>query len=585
MPHADVGRAWLDRAYQYADDVKAGVIPACKYVKLAVDRWFCDIETGPSRGLHFSEYHAARYFRFVGRYCRHYQGEWAGTPIEFEPWQCFVDANLFGWIRADGTRRFRMAYEEVARKNGKSTRLAAAGCYYLIGDNEGAPQVYSAATKKEQAREIFDCAKAMIEQSPMLAKISDSQEHKIIHKRGKFLPLSKESKSMDGFNVHAGLVDELHAHPNSGIWDVLRSAMGSRKQPVLRAITTAGFDHNSYCYDRRNYTIKVLERSIEDDTFFGIIYTLDDPEKFQDEAEWIKANPNLGISVDLEDLRAQVKEAKHLPTSKVEVLTKRMNVWVYGEHAWMPMQAWHNCRADFDSIAPWVEQEESDLDGLTCYGGLDLASVEDMCSFGLCFPFPDGRRRVIQRAYLPKAALERRLKKGDKTLEAYRDSGHLVVTPGAVVDYNWIKRDILAACGRFDVQGVAFDRWNSSQLVTDLIDVGVEMVKFGQGFASMSAPSKELLRLVLAGQPDDDDESETTGEQGEQRTPLLEHNDPLLTWAISNVVVDTNPAGDIKPDKSKVSEKIDPAVSIIMAIALAMGVDEDDSGEPGIIVL
>jgi len=559
MAEVDVGRVWLDRAYGYADDVKMGIIPACKYVRLAVDRWFDDLENAPSRGFYFSEYHAARYFRFVGRYCRHYQGELEGSLIELEPWQCFSDANLYGWVREDGTRRFRMAYEEVARKNGKSTRLAGAGCFYLIGDNEGGAQVYSAATKRDQAREIFDCAKAMIEQSPELRRICDPQQHKIVYKRSKFVPLSKDSSRMDGFNVHAGLVDELHAHPDSGIWDVLRSAMGARKQPILRAITTAGFNQNGYCYDRRNYTIQVLERAHEDDTFFGIIYTLDDPDKWDQESEWIKANPNLGVSVDLDDLRSQCAEAKVLPTSKVEFLTKRMNVWVYGEEAWMPMERWHECRRDIDVLSLWDESEETELDGEECFGGLDLSAVEDMCSFSLCFPMGDGRRRVIQRAYLPQAALERRLKKGNKALEKYRDSGHLVVVPGAVIDYSWIKRDILQVCERFEVRGIAYDRWNSSQLVTDLMEEGVEMIKFGQGFASMSAPMKELLRLVLTGQ--------------------IEHNDPLLTWAVSNVVAETNPAGDIKPDKSKVSEKIDPAVASIMAIALAMGVDDDDGSD------
>lgn len=551
----DVGRTWLDRAYQYADDVKSGAIPACKYVKLAVDRWFYDMETGPQRGLTFSEYHAARYFRFVGRYCRHYQGEHKGKLLDFEPWQCFADANLFGWIREDGTRRFRMSYEEVARKNGKTTRLAAAGCYYLIGDNEGGAQVYSAATKRDQAREIFDSAKAMIEQSPELYRLCTPQEHKIIYQRSKFLPLSKDSGRMDGFNVHAALVDELHAHPNSGIWDVLRSAMGARKQPVIRAITTAGFNQSSYCYDRRNYTIRVLEGSHTDDTFFGVIYTLDNEEDWENENEWIKANPNLGVSVNLDDMRAQCEEAKVIPSAKVEFLTKRANLWVYGEHAWMPMDTWHHCRVhDYDSVAPWGEP--SDLDGKDCYGGLDLASVEDMIALNFVFPGENGERRTLSRAYLPQAALERRLKKGDKTLEGFRDSGHLVVLPGASADYNWIKKDILLACDRFNVKGIAFDRWNSSQLVTDLMEEGVEMVKFGQGFASMSAPMKELLRLVLNG--------------------LLEHNDPLLTWTVSNVVADTDPADNIKPDKGKSSEKIDPAVALIMAIALAMGFEEDD---------
>lgn len=556
MSRVDVGRLWLDRAYQYANDVRSGKIVACNFVKLAVARWFDDLEHGPSRELFFSEYHAAKYFRFVGRYCRHHKGSLKGQLIELEAWQCFVDANLFGWIRKDGTRRFRSAHEEVGRKNGKSTRIAAAGLFYLIGDGEGGAEVYSAATKKEQAREIFDCSREMVRKSPELFGICDAQEHKILYDGGKFLPLSRDSKSMDGFNVSAALVDELHAHPNSAIWDVLRSAMGARKQPVIRAITTAGFDMNSFCYQRRGYAIQVLQRVIEDDSLFAIIFTLDDPEEWDKAENWVKANPNLGVSVDLKDLQLQYDEAKHIPTAKVEFLTKRMNIWVYGQSAWMPMEEWHKCKIEFDSVRPWSENEDdvTELDGCECYGGLDLSSVEDMCSFSLNFPL-GLKRRIIQRAYLPQEAMNRRLKKGDKTLEQFRDSGHLVVLPGAVIDYEWIKRDILAACARFDVKGIAFDRWNSSQLVNDLLDQGVPMIKFGQGFGSMSAPTKELLRLVL--------------------TEKLEYNDPLLTWAISNVVIDKNPAGDIKPDKSKVSEKIDPAVSTIMAIGLTLGLDEE----------
>lgn len=557
MSEIDIGRLWLDRAYQYAEDVRSGKQIACKYVKLAVDRWFYDLQTGPMRGFYFSELHAARYFRFVHRYCRHYKGKKAGKQIELEPWQCFADANLFGWIREDGTRRFRTAYEEVARKNGKSTRIAAAGLFYLLGDGEGGPEVYSAATKKEQAREIFDCSRAMVRKSSVLSQLCDAQEHKIIAGDGKYLPLSRDSKSMDGFNVHAALIDELHAHKDSGIWDVLRSAVGARTQSIIRAITTAGFDKNSFCFQRRKYAIQVLEGSVTDDSHFALIFTLDDPKDWDKPEEWVKANPNLGVSVDFTDLQLQCNEAKHLPTAKTEFLTKRLNIWVYGLVGWMPMLEWHKGKKDFNSLDLWQPAElvATDLDGAECYGGLDLSSVEDMCSLSLNFPIGN-TRRIIQRAYLPEAALVRRLAKGDKTLEQFKDSGHLVVLPGAVVDYEWIKKDILNICARFDVKGIAYDRWNSSQLVNDLLDKGVPMIKFGQGFGSMSAPSKELLRLVLA--------------------ELIEHNDPLLTWAMSNVVVDKNPAGDIKPDKSKVAEKIDPAVATIMAIGISMGIEDEE---------
>ncbi|HEY3486975.1 MAG TPA: terminase TerL endonuclease subunit [Gammaproteobacteria bacterium] len=556
----DVGRLWLDRAYQYAADVKSGEILSCRYVKLAVDRFYRDLQDGHKRGLYFDENSAARYFRFVSRYCRHYQGELAGKPIDFSPHQCFIEANVYGWLRADGTRRFRSTYEEVARKDGKTTRLGASGLYGLIGEGEAGAKIYSAATKREQAKELFLSAKAMVEQSPELRRRLSAMQHHIQTPNGLslFMPLSADSTTMDGLNVYYGLVDEIHAHTTSAVWDVLESAKGARRQPLMRGITTAGFNRKGFGYQQRGYAIKILERAVEDDSFFAIIYTLDDEdlEHWDNPDLWIKANPNLGISVKLDDLLDQSRKAKEMPSAKVEFLTKRLNIWTFGETLWMNMERWHLCASDFDSLLPWDDNSEAELDGCEAYGGLDLASVDDMASFRLVFPLEDGRRLTIGRAYLPQAALERRLKSGDKTLIAFRDSGHLVVTPGNTIDYEWIKRDIFHACERFDVKGIAFDRWNSSQLVNDLISEEIPMIKFGQGHASMSAPMKELMRLVL-----------------DQK---LQFNDPLLTWAISNVVANTSPAGDIKPDKSKVSEKIDPAVALIMAIGLAMGVSDDD---------
>lgn len=362
---------------------------------------------------------------------------------------------------------------------------------------------------------------------------------------------------MDGFNTHAGLVDELHAHPDSSIWDVIRSSMGARKQPLLRGITTSGFDRKSFAYNRRSYLIKVLQRVIEDDALFGIIFTVDDPEKWDDEEEWVKANPNLGVSVSLEDMREQCREAKELPTSKVEFLTKRLNIWTYGAVAWMPMDAWKKCRDEsLSGVTVFDGGYAGEFAKCECYGGLDLSSVEDITSLSICFSIGN-KTTLFQRSYLPQAALERRLKDGDKTFEQYRDSGNLIVTPGEVVDYSYIKKDVLIVCENFDLKGLAFDRWNSSKLVGELIDEGVPMVQFGQGFASMSAPMKEFLRLVLK--------------------KSLSYNDKLLTWAVSNLVAATNPAGDIKPDKSQVSEKIDPAVASIMGIALTIKPEEEDN--------
>lgn len=556
----DVGRLWLDRAYQYADDIRSGKILSCRYVKLAINRFYDDLEHGHLRGLFFDENSAARYFRFVARYCRHYQGELAGKPIDFSPHQCFIEANVFGWLRADGTRRFRTTHEEVARKDGKTTRLGACGLYGLIGEGEAGAKVYSAATKRDQAKELFMSAKAMVQQSPQLRKLLLPMQHHLQTRDGhcQFLPLSAESNKMDGLNVYFGLVDEIHAHQTSAVWDVLESAKGARRQPLMRGITTGGFNRKGFGYEQRGYAVKVLEKSVVNDSFFAIIYTLDeeDIEHWDNPELWIKANPNLGVSVYLSDLQDQCMKAKEMPSAKVEFLTKRLNIWTFSEVLWMQMERWHKCVSDFDSLAPWDNEKSSELDGCECYGGLDLASVDDMASLRLVFPLPGGRRITIGRAYLPQAALDRRLKNGDKTLEVFKHSGHLVVTPGETIDYEFIKSDIHAACERFDVKGIAYDRWNSSQLVNDLIADEIEMIKFGQGHGSMSAPMKELMRLVLNGK--------------------LEHNDSLLTWAVSNVVATISPAGDIKPDKGKVSEKIDPAVALIMAVGLAMGIGDDD---------
>lgn len=559
LDKVDVGRVFLQRAADYAKDVRDDKVIACKYVKLAAKRWFDDLENAHNRGIYFDVAAAVKYFRFVGRYCRHSEGEWAGQIVDLEPWQCFIEANIHGWMNADGTRRFRVSYEEVARKNGKTLRMSANGIYYLVADNEPGAQVYSAATKRDQAREIFEGSLEMVRQEAALLREVIDEEHKIKPRkgRGRFVPLSKDSKRMDGFNVHAGLIDEVHAHKDASLYNVIRSGTGARRQPIMRMITTAGFDRKSFCYDQRSRAIKILDGTVEDDSYFAIIYTVDDPEKWDDEREWVKANPNLNISVNIQTLRQQCNEAKDIPDQKVEFLTKRLNIWTYGQVVWMNMEKWNETKKnDIDGLLVFSEKcKKSEFYQAECYGGLDLSSVEDIASLSLTFEMGD-KKIVFNRGYLPQAALERRLKDGDPTLEKFKESGHLIVLPGEVLDYSFIKQDIININDWFDVKGIAFDRWNSSSLVNELLELEIPMIQFGQGYASMSAPTKELMRLTLAKE--------------------VEQNDPLLTWAVSNVVVVKDPAGNIKPDKSKVSEKIDPAVSAIMSIALCMGNQEDE---------
>lgn len=546
VPAVDLGRKYLDMAYQYAEDVRAGVVPVCRLTRLAVDRWFRDLETAGGRGLHFDENAAARVFRFSG-YCRQYEGEFAGLPLELQGWQCFEIANIFGWLREDGTRRFRVAYIRVPRKNGKTTKVAYVGCYGLLADGEGGPRVYSAATKRDQAKELYDAALAMLEQSPKLSSMVRPYADRVAcpRNRGRLQALSKDSKSMDGLNVHYGLIDELHAHPTSAVWDVVKSARGARKQPLIIAITTAGFIPDGVDADQLSYATRVLEGAVDDDSYFALIYTVDDPEKWDQESEWRKANPNWGVSVNPDDMREQYRMALEIPTERIEFMTKRLNIAMRGEAKWMNLERLKRCEIDYDDQAPWSGNHE--FKGAAAWGGLDLSSVEDMTA--LTFTITQkSKTRTFVRVYLPQGALDRRLAKGDKSLERFVVTGHLQLTPGETVDYEYIKRDLREALSYFDVQAIAFDRWNSNQLVNDMLAEGAPMIEFGQGFGSMSAPMKELMVRVLNQQ--------------------LEYSNPLFYWCAANLVTETNPAGDIKPDKSKVKEKIDAAVATVMALGM-----------------
>jgi phage terminase large subunit-like protein len=546
----------LEQAAKYGRDVLSGKIKTGKLARLAVERHYRDLEDGPRRGLYFCE-DSARRALLMFSYLKHSKGEWAGQPIVLSPWQAWVIACVFGWKHEDtDKRRFRTVYEEIARKNGKTTKLSGIGLYGLTKDNEGGPEIYSAATKRDQARILFEESRRMVKQSKPLRKRLDDQQHKISYPRnfGKFEPLSADGQTMDGLNPHFALVDELHAHKTPEVWDVLKSALGARSQPLIWAITTAGFNKNGICYEVRDYAIKVLTGVIDDDSFFAIIYTLNEGDDWQDEANWIKANPNLGVSVKLEYLREQARQAAIMPTAKVNFLTKHLNIWVTGATLWCNVERWRQCKAQYMG---WGMETPAEV-----YLGLDLSSVSDIASIGGIAIMDDGRWRVFGKHYLPEDAVDNGLRKTTVPFKQWHEQGYLTLTPGNVLDYDWIKADIQIMLAELPVKEIAFDRWNSSQLVNDLMKENAPMVAFGQGFASMNAPMKELERRYLSGE--------------------IEHNDnPVLNWAMSNLVAEQDPAGNIKPAKNKSSEKIDPAVALIMAIGRAMLVDEN-AGDVGV---
>lgn len=536
----------------YGRDVIAGKIVVCKWVRKAVERHYRDLETGHLRGLVFSDAHARHVLAFFD-FLRHSKDKWAGGAFELSPWQAFWLAILFGWLRADGTRRFRKAYWEVARKNGKSTLLSGVGLYLLIGDGIAGAEVYTAATKLDQAKIVHEEAKRMVMQSTALRKHLRIVKNDILlpGTANTYKPLGADAGTHDGLNPHGAILDELHAHPSRALWDVIESASGSRSQPLMLAITTAGFNtENSICIEQRNYVRRILEEAIDDDSYFGVIYTLDgydgqeadDKDDWADPANWIKANPNLGLSVFADNLAESVRVAENEPLAQANLKTKRFNIWVKAAHLWMQMDRWKACGATYTL---------DDLqDVVAVYGGLDLASTSDLCSLALHFILEDGRRALWGKHYLPEDVAMDKDNPNHRLYLVWKEQGWLTLTPGNVTDYEFIKKDAKELLERFSINEIAFDRWNSSQLVTDLMNEGANMVAFGQGFASMSPAMKEFDRLI----------------KGRQ---LMHPNDPVMTWAMSNVVAMKDPAGNVKPDKAKSANKIDPAVAQIMAAGRA----------------
>lgn len=545
-------------AERYIDDVLSGQQPACKWVRLACERHVRDLETGGERGLYFDA-NAAKVVIAFFALLKHSKGEWAGRPVMLEPWQKFILWEIFGWKRADGTRRFRTAYNEIARKNGKTTMGAGIGLYLMLSDGEPGAEVYSAATKRDQARLSHAEATRMAKSSPAIrqkVRVYKDNIH-IVDTASKFEPLGADSDTMDGLNVHGAIVDEVHAHKHRDTWDKLETATGSRRQPLMFAITTAGYDRQSLCFQLHEYTEKVLSGVVEDDSFFGIIYTLDkedlhdeygnyDPAAWQNETLWVKANPNLGICKKWDDMRRKAKRAQEMPAALNAFLRLELDVWTQSETKWLDIARWQACGQAVDAEG---------LRGRTCYGGLDLSSNTDITAWLLVFP-PQGEKdgyQVICRFFIPEEAMLQRSRRDRVPYDTWVRQGYITATPGNVVDYDFIVHQIDQDMQSYDIPELAFDRWGATKIQTTLMERGGEdfLIQFGQGFASMSPPMKELEKLILSGR-------------------LNHGGNPVLAWMADNLVAREDPAGNIKPDKERSREKIDGMVALIMALDRAL---------------
>lgn len=550
-------RDYVAIAKGYIDDVLEGRIPACKWVRLACERQRGDLAR-PDWQWRFDESRAAHVARFI-ELLPHVKGEWArgrGT-IVLSAWQCFVLTTVFGWVDEAGRRRFKKCYTEIPRKNAKSTLSSGVGLYLLTADDEPGAEVYSAATTRDQAKIVWGDARAMTAASPLFRRRFgvETGAHAIFvpGENASFKPLSRDQGgNLDGLNLHGGIVDEFHGHKDRAIWDVLVTAMGARSQPLLWAITTAGFDRSGICYEERSYVTKILDRVIADEEYFGIVYTIDEADDWADPASWAKANPNWGVSVKPEAIEREARKAMQMASAQNNFLTKHLNVWVNADTAWMDMRAWERC-AD-------LQMTPEDFAGARCVLGLDLASKIDIASKVRLFE-QDGIYSLFADHYLPERAVDVSV---NSQYDGWRREGWLTVTDGEVTDYDVIEDGIRADCARFDVAEVAYDPFQATQLSGHLMAEGVPMVEMRPTVLNFSEPMKQLEALVISGK--------------------LRHNgDPVLTWMVSNVVCHRDAKDNIYPRKERPEMKIDGVVAALMALGRAMA--GGDSAAPMIAFL
>jgi len=504
---------------------------------------------------HYDKKKADRAVTFIENLC-HTKGKWAGTPFWLLPWQEQLIRDIFGIVKPDGNRQFRTAFVEICKKVGKSELAAAVALYLLYADNEPSAEVYGAAADRQQASIVFDVAKQMVEMSPALMKRSKlmGATKRIVNysNAGYYQVLSAEVGGKHGFSVSGLVFDEIHTQPNRQLYDVLtKGSSDARQNPLHFIITTAGNDRHSIAYELHTKAVDILEGRRVDPTFYPVVYGLKDDEDWEDKANWYKVNPSLGYTVDIERLRDAYREAKQNPADEVTFKWLRCNMWVSSTVAWIPDAIYMrgNEPIDMDALA-----------GRDCYAGLDLSSTGDITALVLIFPPRDEDEKYVLLPYfwIPEETIPRRVKANSVPYDIWEKQGYIMSTEGNVIHYDFIEKFIMDLSEKYHILEIAVDRWNATHVIQNMEDNGLTMVPFGQGFASMSAPTKEFYRLLMEGK-------------------IIHGGHPVMRWMAGNVVVDTDPAGNIKDTKAKSKEKIDGIVAAIMALDRAVR-HEGESG-------
>lgn len=534
-------------AVQYCADVLSGKQVSCKWVRLACQRNIDDLRKQKSADwpYRFDTAKANAICDFI-ECLPHIKGKWGGEAIVLEPWQKFILTTIFGWVNKDsGLRRFRTCYTEVSRKNAKSTLSSGVGLYMLTADGESGAEVYSAATTRDQAKIVFADAQAMARKTPELCQhygvaVGAHNIH-ILDSSSKFEALSADAHTLDGLNIHCAIVDELHAHKTRAVWDVIETATGARSQPLIWAITTAGSNRSGICYEQRTYLTKILERVTADDSYWGIIYTIDEGDDWTSEEAWRKANPNYGISIYPEDIERLCKKAIQMPSAVNNFLTKRLDCWVNADIGLFDMASWDG------STDRNIKVE--DFKGAPCWIGVDLAFVDDIAAAVKVFKRED-KYYVFGRYYLPEETID---ESRNSQYSGWVRMGRITPTDGNVTDMDVIVEDILDDCKTYDVREIVFDPYNENVLSNPLQKNGVKiekLVRFPQTVAMMSPATEAMVKAVRSKQ-------------------IIHDGCPVMSWALSNVVGHYDAKDNVYPRKERPENKIDPAIAAIMALARA----------------
>jgi len=492
----------------------------------------------------YSKARADRAVKFIEN-LPHVKGEWAGQKIKLMPWQKRIIRDVFGTLNPDGTRQYRTVYIEIPRKNGKTTLASAVALYLLFADSEAGAEIFSAAHDRDQACIAFDLAAEQIRMTPELMKRCSIVDYRkrINHGASFYRAVEREAAGQHGYNAHGVIFDEVHTQKTHDLWDVLTTSTGSRRQPLVFAITTAGFDRQSICWKLHDYARKILAGIVPDPTFYPVIYSAVDDDRMEadidwlDEKLWRKANPALGTFVKLDEMRAAASRAREIPEQQNTFKRLRENIWTQSETRPINPEDWEACGAGYT---------EADLKGAAGHGGLDLASTQDVAAFALAFPI-GGEVHTLYRFWCPKDTIRKRTHDDGVPYQMWVDQGYMIATEGNAIDFDWVEAEILDLAKKYNIQSIRYDRWQAVQMAQHLEAEGIEMVPVGMGFASLAEPTKEFQRLILAHK-------------------LRHTNPPSMRWMIDNLMLETDSAGNVKPSKKKSTEKIDGPVALILAL-------------------